>query len=93
MEENSIVLKSKDRSIYYICYIVHFLSGFIDKESMESWINKILLQLDIDKINVYDKRHNEVETQRKSGNKKAINFHNSLMSIKEHEHQLNSQKK
>lgn len=93
MEENSIVLKKKGRNKNYICYIVHFLSGFIDKESMESWLNKILLQLDLDKINVYDKRHNDVETQCKSGNKKAINFHNSLMSIKEHEHQLNSQKK
>lgn len=92
LQHNPIKLKKKERKLYYICFLIKFLSEFIDAKIKEIWIDEILKQLDICKKNEYEKRFNDVVTQKDAGNKKAAKFYNSLDAIKEFENQLNSSK-
>ncbi|MDD5150228.1 MAG: hypothetical protein PHC28_07050 [Flavobacterium sp.] len=90
--QSSSILQKKVRKLYYICYLIKFLSERIDPNFKEYWIEKILKQLNISKVLEYEKRLNDIVTQKGKGNKRATEFYESLDAIKQLETQLDSNK-
>ena len=90
--QSPIALEKKDRTEFYLCYLIKFLSERIKLNDREYWIEETLKRFEISKKGVYDRKNNEIENQKKSGNIKALDFYDNLDQIKSMHDQLNSPK-
>ena len=81
-----VYLIKKPGSQNYICSLIKFLSGYVENFDKNQWIESVLIRLNIDKKNVFDKKKNEIENQAKtkedSLHKKAKLFNDKLNIIK-----------
>lgn len=90
--QSPIALEKKDRTEFYLCYLIKFLSERIKLNDREYWIEETLKRFKISKKGVYERKKNEIENQKKSGNIKALDFYDNLNKIKSMHDQLNSPK-
>lgn len=90
--QSPIALEKKDRTEFYLCYLIKFLSERIKLNDREYWIEETLKRFEISKKDVYDRKNNQIENQKKSGNIKALDFYDNLDQIKSMHDQLNSPK-